>query len=118
MQYTLYGKPFILEERNFMALYDEGMGYFNDEVLPLYTDTIINDPMEGIQLAFGDFLSNDSPLQDEDGEYISWDDAIALGKEIYDLSRLDEKTKKIGPEQQVCNGIPAGLADEQKEVEA
>lgn len=99
MQYTLRGEPFRLNEKNFMDIYDEGMDYFNDEVLPLYTDTIINDPIEGIQLAFGDFLTNDSPLQDEEGEYISWDDAIALGKEIYDFSGLDEKTKKIGPAQ-------------------
>ena len=99
MQYTLRGEPFELNEKNFMDIYDEGIRYFYEEVIGLYTDTIINDPIEGIQLAFGDFLTNDSPLQDEEGEYISWDDAIALGKEIYDLSGLDEKTKKIGPAQ-------------------
>lgn len=99
MQYTLRGEPFELNEKNFMDIYDEGIRYFYEEVIGLYTDTIINDPIEGIQLAFGDFLTNDSPLQDEEGEYISWDDAIALGKEIYDLSGLDEKTKKIGPVQ-------------------
>lgn len=99
MQYTLRGEPFELNEKNFMDIYDEGIRYFYEEVIGLYTDTIINDPAEGIQLAFGDFLTNDSPLQDEEGEYISWDDAIALGKEIYDLSGLDEKTKKIGPAQ-------------------
>ena len=99
MQYTLRREPFELNEKNFMDIYDEGIRYFYEEVIGLYTDTIINDPIEGIQLAFGDFLTNDSPLQDEEGEYISWDDAIALGKEIYDLSGLDEKTKKIGPAQ-------------------
>ena len=99
MQYTLRGEPFELNEKNFMDIYDEGIRYFYEEVIGLYTDTIINDPIEDIQLAFGDFLTNDSPLQDEEGEYISWADAIALGKEIYDLSGLDEKTKKIGPAQ-------------------
>lgn len=99
MQYTLRGEPFELNGKNFMDIYDEGIRYFYEEVIGLYTDTIINDPVEGIQLAFGDFLTNDSPLQDEEDEYISWDDAIALGKEIYDLSGLDEKTKKIGPAQ-------------------
>lgn len=99
MQYTLRGEPFVLNEKNFMDIYDEGIRYFYEEVIGPYTDTIINDPIEGIQLAFGDFLTNDSPLQDEEGEYISWDDVIALGKEIYDLSGLDEKTKRIGPAQ-------------------
>ena len=96
MSYTLRDEPFTLNEKTFMELYDEGMEYFNDEVLPLYTDTIINDPIEGIQLAFGDFLTNNSPLQDEDGEYISWDEALELGKSLYDFSSLDEYTKKYG----------------------
>ena len=96
MQYTLRDEPFTLNDTTYQALYDDGLDYFQTDVLPLYTDTIINDPMEGIQLAFGDFLSNDSPLQDEDGEYLSWDDALALGKEIYDLSHLDEYTKRFG----------------------
>ena len=99
MQYTRYGEPFALTESSFMELYDKGMDYFHDEVLALYTDTIINDPMEGIQLAFSDFLSNDSPIQDETGEYLSWEDALKLGQQVYDLSNLNEFTKKFGPEQ-------------------
>ncbi len=99
MQYTRYNEPFELTDESFMELYDEGMDYFHDEVLALYTDTIINDPMEGIQLAFGDFLSNDSPIQDETGEYLSWEDALKLGQQIYDLSNLNEFNKRFGPEQ-------------------
>ena len=95
--YTRNDEPFTLDDANYMDLYDEGMAYFHDEVLPLYTDTVINNPMEGIRLAFSDFLTNDSPLQDESGEYISWDEAIALGREIYDLSHLDsEAAKRFG----------------------
>ena len=96
MNLTRYDEPFILSSETFQEIYDEGMEYFYQEVLGLYTDTIINDPMEGIQLAFSDFLSNDSPLQNENGEYLSWDEALALGKEIYDLSHLDEYTKRFG----------------------
>ena len=99
MQYTRYNEPFELTDESFMELYDEGMDYFHDEVLALYTDTIINDPMEGIQLAFSDFLSNDSPIQDETGEYLSWEDALKLGQQVYDLSHLSEFTKRFGPEQ-------------------
>ena len=58
MQYTLRGEPFELNEKNFTDIYDEGIRYFYEEVIGLYTDTIINDPIEGIQLAFGDFLTN------------------------------------------------------------
>ena len=94
MQYTLRGEPFELNEKNFMEIYEEGIRYFYEEVIGLYTDTIINDPIEGIQLAFGDFLTNDSPLQDESGRYLSWEDAIALGHELYDLSHLDNAAAK------------------------
>ena len=98
-RYRKLDKPFILTEKSFMDLYEEGMDYFHEEVLSNYTDVVIEDPMEGIRLAFGDFLSNDSPLQDESGEYLSWGEAIGLGKRIYDLSGLDEKTKMLGPAQ-------------------
>lgn len=95
--YTRSGEPFTLDDNSFMDLYDEGMDYFHDEVLPLYTDTVINDPMEGIRLAFSDFLSNDSPLQNESGRYLPWEDAIALGRELYDLSHLDnDAAKRLG----------------------
>lgn len=95
--YTRNDEPFTLDDKMFMDLYDEGMDYFHDEVLPLYTDTVINNPMEGIRLAFSDFLSNDSPLQNESGRYLSWEDAIALGRELYDLSHLDnDAAKRLG----------------------
>lgn len=97
MKYSRDEKPFILTDKSFMALYDEGIDYFTEEVLPLYTDVVINDPAEGIQYAWSDFLGNDSPIQDEDGEYISWEEAIQLGKELYDLSHLTESTKRRGP---------------------
>lgn len=95
--YTRNDEPFELNDTNYQDLYDEGMAYFHDEVLPLYTDTVISDPMEGIRLAFSDFLTNDSPLQDESGRYLSWEDAIALGRELYDLSHLDnDAAKRLG----------------------
>ncbi len=96
MKYSRDDKPFILTDKSFMALYDEGIDYFNTDVLPLYTDVVINDPAEGIQYAWSDFLSNDSPIQDEEGEYISWDEALQLGKELYDLSHLTESYKRFG----------------------
>ena len=95
--YTRNDEPFTLDDANYQALYDEGIDYFNTDVLPLYTDTVINDPMEGIRLAFSNFLTNDSPLQDESGRYLPWEDAIALGRELYDLSHLDnDAAKRLG----------------------
>lgn len=95
--YTRNDEPFTLDDKTFMDLYDEGIDYFNTDVLPLYTDTVINDPMEGIRLAFSDFLTNDSPLQDESGRYLPWEDAIALGRQLYDLSHLDnDAAKRLG----------------------
>lgn len=97
MKYTCYDEPFILTDKSFMDLYKVGIDYFATDVLGNYTDVIINDPVEGIQLAWSEFLSIDSPIQDEDGEYISWEEAIQLGKELYDLSYLTESTKRRGP---------------------
>lgn len=111
-RYRKLDKPFILTEKSFMDLYEEGMDYFHEEVLSNYTDVVIEDPMEGIRLAFGDFLSNDSPLQDESGEYLSWGEAIGLGKRIYDLSGLDEKTKMLGPGSLAVASDAGGTSDD------
>lgn len=111
-RYRKLDKPFILTEKSFMDLYEEGMDHFHDEVLPDYTDVVIDDPMEGIRLAFDDFLSNDSPLQDESGEYLSWGKAIELGKEMFDLSGLDEKTKMLGPGSLAVFSNTGGTSDD------
>ena len=90
------GKPFVLDDANFMALYEEGMDEFRLGVLPLYTDCVVKDPMRGMAAAFGDFLGNDSPLYDVDtGGYLSWESAFGLGQELYDLSHLDDWERGI-----------------------
>lgn len=82
MKYTLNDEPFTLTEESFLSLYEDGMDYFHSEVLPLYTDVVLDDPVKGIIAAFTDFLSNESPLQ-ENGEFVKWEDVIALGREIF-----------------------------------
>lgn len=82
MKYTLNDNPFTLTEESFLSLYEDGMDYFHSEVLPLYTDVVLDDPVKGIIAAFSDFLSNESPLQ-EDGEFVKWEDVIALGREFF-----------------------------------
>lgn len=90
------GKPFVLDDVGFMALYAEGMDEFRLGVLPLYTDCIVKDPERGMEAAFGDFLGNDSPLYDVDaGGYLSWESAFELGQELYDLSHLDDWERGI-----------------------
>lgn len=98
MTITRWNEPYPLNDESYMALYDEAMEYFADEVLPLYTDVVVNDPEEGFHLALTDMLSNDSNYE-RDGEILTWREALALGKEIYDLSGLNDVTKRIGPEQ-------------------
>ena len=70
-------RDFILNEKASSALFEEGMEYFCTDVLPLYEDEIIADPEKGIEMAFSDFLSNDSPVNDGK-EFLSWGEVLAM----------------------------------------
>lgn len=95
MQYTMYDEPFDLDEKTYMKLYDEMVDYFTTQILPLYTDSITEDPLTGFNLALTDMLYNcESPVQDENGEYLCYDDALRLGQGIFKSNTLDGKRMK------------------------
>lgn len=89
MIYKLYDEPFVLNKSTFMNLYNDAMTDMM-EVIDLYTDVICEDPLTGLNLAITDFLSNDSPLM-SDGEYLSYDEMLKLGKELFETNILDGK---------------------------
>lgn len=86
--YSFDDDPVVLNEDTFLSLLDDGMAYLKDEVIPLYTDKIIENPSEGLALAVSDFLSNESPLQ-LDGRYLPWDEMLRLGKDLDGMKKED-----------------------------
>lgn len=82
-KYKLYDDDFCLTEENWLNLEDDAMHYLYAEVIPQYTDVITEDPLTGLIFAVTDFLRNDSPLQKESGEYLSYEELLKLGRRFY-----------------------------------
>lgn len=79
-KYKLYDDDFCLTEKNWLNLEDDAMYYLYAEVIPQYTDVITEDHLTGLIFAVTDFLRNESPLQKENGEYLSYDELLKLGQ--------------------------------------
>lgn len=98
MTYVRNDEPFELTEKNAFALYEDGMEYLS-EVLGEYTDTIMEDPLTGLNLAITDWMDNESPIEriyDEDEipdenkpeGTLTWEDAMKLCGEIFKVDTL------------------------------
>lgn len=81
-KYKLHDEDFSLTEENWCNLEDDAMHYLYAEVIPQYTDVIAEDPLTGLIFAVIDFLRNDSPLQNDSGEYLSYDELLKLGRQF------------------------------------
>lgn len=94
MSYRLYDEEIKLDDKLFESIMEDGYEYLKNEVLPEYSDVITEDPLTGITLAVTDFLSNDSPVEGEDGEFLSWNEFLKLGNSFYKTDVL--KGQKLG----------------------
>ena len=79
-KYKLYDEDFSLTEENWCTLEDDAMYYLYTEIIPQYMDVITEDPLTGLIFAVTDFLKNESPLQKENGEYLSYEELLKLGQ--------------------------------------
>ena len=94
MTYRLYDEEITLDDKLFESIIEDGYEYLKNEELPEYSDVITEDPLTGITLAVTDFLSNDSPLEGDDGEFLSWNEFLKLGHSFYKTDVL--KGQKLG----------------------
>ena len=81
-KYKLHDEDFSLTEENWLKLEDDAMHYLYAEVIPQYMDVITEDPLTGLIFAVTDFLRNEFPLQKENGEYLSYDELLKLGRQF------------------------------------